>query len=122
MDKTLCEEIVNNYLPAIRSFIAQRLIDQYDHSQTQVAEKLGTTQAAVSQYLKSKRGTKTSSVLVKKTKLKDALEKAVKEIAESEAENIFSLKMCDLCYIIQDELLYGKQCGASSRFLIDTHI
>ena len=110
MDKTLCEEVVNNYLPAIRSFIAKQLIQQYDHSQIQVAEKLGTTQAAVSQYLKYKRGAKTSSVLIEKTKLKDALEKAVKEIAKSEDKNIFSLKMCDLCFIIQDELLFGKRC------------
>ncbi len=122
MDKTLCEEIVNNYLPSIRSFIAKRLIKQYGLSQGKAAEKLGTTQAAVSYYQKYKRGAKTSSVLVEKDKLKDALEKAVKEIAESEDRNIFSLKMCDLCYIIQDELLYGKRCGASSRFLIDTHI
>ena len=108
MDKVLCEEVVNNYLPAIRSFITRQLIDQYGHTQSQVAEKLGTTQAAVSQYLRSRRGTKTRNVLVEKTKLKDTLEITVKEIAESNSENIFSLKMCDLCYILQDELLNVK--------------
>ena len=43
-------------LPAIRRELAKTLVKKHKHSQKEVAEFLGVTEAAVSQYLKSKRG------------------------------------------------------------------
>jgi hypothetical protein len=40
-------------------------------------------------------------------KLNKALAKAAREIAESEDEHIFTLKLCQLCCLIRDELLDG---------------
>jgi len=52
-------EIVGKYvLPIFRSMLAKELVQKYHFSQTQAAQKLGTTQAAVSQYLSSKRAYK----------------------------------------------------------------
>jgi uncharacterized protein len=52
-------EIVGKYvLPVFRSLLAKELVLKYNLSQTDAAKKLGTTQAAVSQYLSSKRASK----------------------------------------------------------------
>ena len=52
-------EIVGKYvLPIFRSMLAKELVQKYNLSQTEAARKLGTTQAAVSQYLSSKRAYK----------------------------------------------------------------
>ena len=103
-NKTSCEEIVKGYLPAIRSLIAKQLTTQYGLSQIQVAQKLGTTQAAISQYLSSRRGMKTSKQLIENTQLREALEQATSEIAKSDEQNTFSIKLCNLCSIIRKEI------------------
>jgi len=52
-------EIVGKYvLPIFRSMLAKELVQKYKLSQAEAAKKLGTTQAAVSQYLSSKRAYK----------------------------------------------------------------
>jgi predicted transcriptional regulator len=52
-------EIVGKYiLPIYRSLLARELVEKYSFSQTQAAKRLGTTQAAISQYLSSKRAFK----------------------------------------------------------------
>ncbi len=43
-------------IPAIRALIARRLMSVYGLTQKQVADKLGITQAAVSNYVNGKRG------------------------------------------------------------------
>jgi predicted transcriptional regulator len=53
-----CEVIGKYVLPIFRSMLAKELVQKYNLSQTQTAKKLGTTQAAVSQYLSSKRAYK----------------------------------------------------------------
>lgn len=103
-NKTSCEEIVKGYLPTIRSLIAKQLTTQYGLSQIQVAKKLGTTQAAISQYLSSRRGMKTSKQFIENTRLKEALEQATSEIAKSDEQNIFSIQLCNLCSIIRKEI------------------
>jgi uncharacterized protein len=53
-----CEIIGKYVLPIFRSLLAKELVQKYHLSQTDAAKKLGTTQAAVSQYLSSKRAYK----------------------------------------------------------------
>jgi predicted transcriptional regulator len=53
-----CEIIGKYVLPIFRSMLAKELVQKYNFSQTEAAKKLGTTQAAVSQYLSSKRAYK----------------------------------------------------------------
>src|SRR3990172_1598654 len=53
-----CEVIGKYVLPIFRSMLAKELVQKYHLSQTEAAKKLGTTQAAVSQYLSSKRAYK----------------------------------------------------------------
>ena len=53
-----CEIIGKYVLPIYRSMLAKELVQKYHLTQTEAAKKLGTTQAAVSQYLSSKRAYK----------------------------------------------------------------
>ena len=53
-----CEIIARYILPIFRSMVAKELIYKYKFTQIATAEKLGTTQAAISQYIHSKRGYK----------------------------------------------------------------
>ncbi len=51
-----CENVARFILPIYRSFIARELVEKYNYTQVEAAKKLGTTQAAISQYVHSKRG------------------------------------------------------------------
>ena len=53
-----CEKVGKYVLPIFRSMLAKELVQKYHFTQTNAAKKLGTTQAAVSQYLNSKRAYK----------------------------------------------------------------
>jgi predicted transcriptional regulator len=53
-----CERIGKFVLPVFRSFVAKELINTYHLTQVEVAKKLRTTQAAVSQYVNAKRAIK----------------------------------------------------------------
>jgi predicted transcriptional regulator len=56
--KLTCETIARNILPLFRSLVAKELVEKHDFTQLAAAEKIGTTQAAISQYINSKRGNK----------------------------------------------------------------
>ncbi len=53
-----CESIGKFVLPVFRSMVAKELISTYHLTQIQAAKKLKTSQAAVSQYINSKRAVK----------------------------------------------------------------
>jgi predicted transcriptional regulator len=53
-----CEMIGKYVLPVFRSMLAKELVQNYHLSQTEAAKELGTSQAAISQYLSSKRAYK----------------------------------------------------------------
>jgi hypothetical protein len=55
--KIPCELIVWYVLPSIRRELARELVDKHHLSQAEVARRFGVTDAAISQYLKAKRGT-----------------------------------------------------------------
>jgi len=48
--KPFCEIIVAKILPAMRAIITKELMQTYGFNQTEVAQKLGITQPAISQY------------------------------------------------------------------------
>jgi uncharacterized protein len=53
-----CEIIGKYVLPVFRSLIAKELINTHKLTQVEAAQRLGTTQAAISQYINSKRAFK----------------------------------------------------------------
>jgi predicted transcriptional regulator len=98
--------VIKYILPAIRSLIAKELIERYGYSQMIVAEKLGTTQAAISHYLRSKRGEERMEQLERIPIIRATVGEIAKGLAEgemkgSEAMNCF----CDLCKILRTQNL-----------------
>ena len=100
---TSCENISRHILPLYRSFVAKELVKKYNYTQVQAAKKLGTTQAAISQYLNSKRGHKG-------TQNYDEIAPLVQNAAAEVAERLTTTKMspeefsgsfCDLCKSLQ---------------------
>ncbi len=92
-------EVANKYIiPAIRSLIAKKLIDEYKFTQISAAKRLGVTQAAISQYLYSKRGVKIANKIMSEPELKSLVDKIVKMIAEEQVtmDELIS-GICELC-------------------------
>ncbi len=53
-----CETVGKYVLPIFRALVAKELVGVHHLTQVEVAQKLGTTQAAISQYVNSKRAFK----------------------------------------------------------------
>ena len=98
-----CETVTRRVLPLYRSFVAKELLKKYNFTQVKVSEKLGTTQAAISQYLNSKRGRKENSdseediTIIKKEAKNIAKLLATTNIGSEEFKDSF----CDLCNKLQ---------------------
>ncbi|MCD6469740.1 transcriptional regulator [Candidatus Bathyarchaeota archaeon] len=98
-----CELIARRLLPVFRSCVARELIEKYKFTQVKVAEKLGTTQAAISQYLRLKRGHKG---LTEFEDMMPTIQAVASEVAseiasgKSSPEKI-ALKFCELCLLLQ---------------------
>ena len=105
MKQTPCEFLMWNVLPVIRREFARNLIDVFNLSQKEAAEKLGATPAAVSQYLSGKRG---------KMEIKDDF--VLQEIKKS-SERIFKYgdkvvvpETCRICKLMRDRGLFSSIC------------
>ena len=97
-----CELVVRYVLPAFRSLVARELVENHHLSQMVVANRLGTTQAAVSYYIYAKRGDK----IMKKLESSPSIRKTAREVAEGIANHRFSFtdamsKFCELCIALR---------------------
>ncbi len=98
-----CEEIVQQFLPAFRSLVAKELIERHNFSQVEVAKRLGTTQAAISQYLGSKRGFKDTTKLRSTSKVRMAASQVAKDLAENKLTDFdVIMTFCKLCIALRD--------------------
>ena len=94
-----CESIGKFVLPIYRALVAKELISTYHLTQVEVAKKLKTTQAAVSQYMNSKRALKGveqfSEVL---PRIQEEAKKTAKQLANQETTwDEVTLDFCKLC-------------------------
>jgi len=102
-----CESIGRRLLPFFRAHIARELVEKYGFTQVEAAKKLGTTQAAISQYLRSKRGI---GDLEQFKDFLSTIQSAASEIASEIAlgrmgsEGV-ALKLCEICLSIQKKTL-----------------
>ena len=100
---TSCESVARYILPLYRAYVAKELIEKYNYTQVKAAKKLGTTQAAISQYINSKRGRKgipnydEVAPKIKKIAVKVAKRMATTEMSREE----FSESFCELCKVLQ---------------------
>ena len=94
-----CETIGRLVLPVFRAYVAKELLTSYNLTQVEAAEKLGTTQAAISQYVNSKRALKRTAEIkelmpkIQAMARETAKRLANKEMTSAEANEDF----CELC-------------------------
>ena len=101
--KLPCELIIWNVLPAIRREFARVLVEEFNLTQREVAEKLGVTESAISQYMKSKRGSK----LEFDRRISGEIKKVMREVSKSEKESLLIEKTCSICSLVRS---YGFLC------------
>jgi len=94
-----CETIGKFVLPVFRSFVAQELINSFHLTQVEAAKKLKTTQAAVSQYMNSKRAIKGTQEFVDLIpKIQQEAKQTAKRLANNQATwDEVTLDFCKLC-------------------------
>jgi uncharacterized protein len=94
-----CESIGKFVVPVFRSLVAKELIGTYHLTQTEAAKRLNTTQAAVSQYINSKRAIKGAEefndIL---PRIQDQAKKTAKQLANQETTwDEVTVDFCKLC-------------------------
>lgn len=104
----ICESVARQILPIYRSFVARELIVQHKLNQNQAAKKLGTTQAAISQYINSKRGVKDIPNYLKiEPIVQSAAEKVAKKMLNSEfTKEEFRKSLCELCMSLREKKVF----------------
>lgn len=105
--KIPCEIIVWYVLPIIRREFANELVVGYGMSQAEVARRFGVTDAAISQYLKKKRGD-SSAIEHMDTfpLLLDEIKESARRVVEEDAD--FDLELCRLCGAVKTTGLLGE--------------
>ncbi|MBR6205146.1 MAG: transcriptional regulator [Candidatus Methanomethylophilaceae archaeon] len=106
--KVPCELIVWYVLPMIRREMAAELVNVHGMSQAEVARRFDVTDAAVSQYMKRKRGGRPDMDEGDPDyrMFMDELRESARRIAEEDAD--FSLEMCRLCGVFKRSGLLDK--------------
>lgn len=100
--KTPCELVVGKILPALRASVVKELSGKYRMKQSDIAKKLGITQASVSQYLSSTRagGTKITESF---PKIKTYADEISKRIVAGEDRYEWSVVLCEACKDIRSD-------------------
>lgn len=99
--KSPCETVAKYILPVFRALVAKELMDKYGYSQNQVASKLGITQAAVSHYINSKRGSLMLAEVEKIDGVKETVDDVTASIAKENDSDAMILAFCKLCSIVK---------------------
>ncbi len=100
-----CEIIARYVLPIFRSLVAKDLIEKYGFTQVEAAERLGTTQAAISQYLHLKRGYKgIEQFELFLPRIQSLANEIAKRIATEKIDtNEVMINFCRLCTTLREE-------------------
>ena len=114
--KIPCELVVWYVLPMIRREVSKELVYTHGMTQAEVARRFGVTDAAISQYLKKKRGD--NSIIEESDlypKFMEEIKVSAKLIAEDQSD--FSVEMCRLCGVVKHigllAIIYEAQTGSA---------
>ena len=100
--KTPCELVVGKILPSLRASVVKELSLKHDMKQSEIARKLGITQASVSQYLSSARaGDK--KMIERFPKILDYAEEISGRIVAGEQRHQWYCVLCKACRDIRDD-------------------
>ncbi len=98
--KQPCEIVVWYLLPSIRKELGELLVRELKMRQKDVSERLGLTQAAVSQYLRRKRGRSVELSSVVRLKILSLAEKIIRN--EVKPVEIME-EICQICELARGE-------------------
>ena len=112
--KIPCEIVVWYVLPMIRREVSKELVHTHGMTQAEVARRFGVTDAAISQYLKKRRG---GNAIIDDNPLYPEFQEEVKvsaaRIAEDKSD--FATEMCRLCCVVKKTgllaVFYKAQTG-----------
>lgn len=105
--KIPCEIVVWYLLPTIRKEVARELVSVHGFTQSKVAKVFGVTDAAVSQYLKNKRGD--YDVVLNNpgyALVQEEISAAASRIANTGTE--FSQELCNICLVAKSTGILSK--------------
>ncbi len=97
--KPPCEIIVQAIIPAIRSELVRILFNVHGIKQTEIAEKLGITQPAVSQYITGSRGNY-PGLFEEHPDIREYIEEMAKDIASGKIDGK-NISMCGPCQFLK---------------------
>ena len=106
-----CEEAIWYALPYIRMSLAKEL-SKFGLTQHEIGEKLGLTQAAVSQYLNGKRG----KIDKLDNQTVDLIKKLASKINTNKVDDL-SEEICAICNHIKNNPELLRKCGADQEEL-----
>lgn len=113
--KTHCMTIVQQVLPAIRVLITKRLLEDYNLRPADVSVKMKLTPAAITQYMRGKRG----ATHVEEIRKSEETMKIISELAEAlvnnASEEIVIDKLCQACMTVRGEGICGLRQPSSRR-------
>jgi len=96
--------VVQYILPALRVAITKELVEQYGLRKTDVAEKMGVTPAAITQYLNRSRGETASTMIESSGKVMDLISDMARDLALGESPvDMLLLKLCLACRVVRSE-------------------
>ena len=98
-----CQKVIWYLLPALRREIAKTMVEM-GKKQNEIADKLGVTEAAVSQYIKGKRGyfefpENIQTIIYYST---------IKIIKEGGNEMLIMKELCRICKYIRKENIWNE--------------
>lgn len=93
-----CEEIVWYLLPLIRKEFAKSLMKDHGLTQRKAAEKLGITEAAVSQYMSKKR----VDMKITDIGIQREIKKSTKRIMDGDIQ-VMKTETCRICHLLRTE-------------------
>ena len=101
--KPICEVMVLDILPGVRALVARKLVEDHGFSQKVAAEKLGTTQPAISQYKRELRGSKLRS-LESSPRLIEMIDSIASKAASGRlGHEEVSTEFCSVCKFMRKE-------------------
>lgn len=92
-----CEVVIWYVLPSIRRELAFAMVKECKMSQAKVARRLGLTEAAISQYMKQKRG----NLKIKEKGLRDEIKRSAKVLSEDASNETLKREICRICDLIK---------------------
>lgn len=104
--KLFCETIFDDTLPAVRAIITNEMIQTYGLNQFEIAERLGVTQPAVSQYLNGLRGKRVKQ-LMSNSKLMEWIKNLTADIMDGRVRLLENV--CDICATTRTHEIYSEK-------------